>query len=327
MAWHSPKTWAALYEVTAADFNLEIRDLFNVLFVGTAAGDIDYYDSATTKAKLTKGTARQGLAMKSDATVPEWQDTPQKVLTNGGDMLYASAANTMARVAKGTSRQSLTMNSGATAPEWTPSPASLMTAQGDILIASAANTPAKLAKGTSRQGLAMNAGATAPEWQDTPQKLMTAAGDMLVASGANTPARFPKGGEGSILRIVDGAPLWQYFGTYVFDEAVTNEYYDGDAVDIGTFSVNTHDFNASLPPLPRAIYITLAAKWATADASAYCLVRSQLASTGGVIVRPIVANMFIDNTGIVPCFNGDFDIIVAGQNALSVYVNVWGYLY
>lgn len=116
MTWHTPKTWSALTEVTASDFNYEIRDLLNTIWVGTAAGDMDYYTSSTAKSRLAKGTAYQGLAMNAGATAPSWQDTPQKVLTTAGDILYASGANTLARRAIGTNDYVLTVNAGA--PAW-----------------------------------------------------------------------------------------------------------------------------------------------------------------------------------------------------------------
>ena len=39
---------------------------------GTTAGDLDYYTSATTKARLAIGTANQQLRVNSGATAPEW---------------------------------------------------------------------------------------------------------------------------------------------------------------------------------------------------------------------------------------------------------------
>jgi hypothetical protein len=39
---------------------------------GTTAGDVDYYTSATAKARLGIGTAGQVLAVNSGATAPEW---------------------------------------------------------------------------------------------------------------------------------------------------------------------------------------------------------------------------------------------------------------
>jgi hypothetical protein len=116
MAWHTPKTWTTLYAVTAADFNLEIKDLFNTLWVGTTAGDLDYYTSSTVKSRLGIGTARQMLATNSGATAPEWQNSPQSLMTATGDLLYASSANTPAKLAIGTAGQFLKYNGGL--PSW-----------------------------------------------------------------------------------------------------------------------------------------------------------------------------------------------------------------
>lgn len=55
------------------------------LNAGTTSGDIDYYTSATTKARLAKGTANQVLAMNSGATAPEWQ-----TLSTGGMTLLST---------------------------------------------------------------------------------------------------------------------------------------------------------------------------------------------------------------------------------------------
>ena len=42
---------------TAAQFNTNVRDNLNAIWVGTTAGDIDYYSGATTKARLAKPAA------------------------------------------------------------------------------------------------------------------------------------------------------------------------------------------------------------------------------------------------------------------------------
>ena len=64
------------------------------------------------------GTARQQLAVNSNADGLEYVSSPHSLMTAQGDILYASAANTPARLAKGTALHGLRMNSGATAPEW-----------------------------------------------------------------------------------------------------------------------------------------------------------------------------------------------------------------
>jgi len=204
MTWHSPKTWAALYEVKAADFNYEIRDLLNTLWVGTTQGDLEYYTSSTAKSRLAKGTARQNLTMNAGATAPEWTASPASLMTATGDILIASAANTPARLGKGSAKQVLTTNDAGTLPEWGDSPANILTATGDLLYASAANTPARLAKGTARQMLSMKSDATIPEWTSSPASLLTATGDLLYASSANTPARLARGSAYQLLRVNSG---------------------------------------------------------------------------------------------------------------------------
>lgn len=42
---------------------------------GTTAGDIDYYTTSTTKARVGIGTANQVLTVNSGATAPEWKTT------------------------------------------------------------------------------------------------------------------------------------------------------------------------------------------------------------------------------------------------------------
>jgi hypothetical protein len=60
MAFTTPRTWTYGETVTEAQFNEQIRDNFNAVWVGTTAGDIDYYTSNTTKARLAGGTANAG---------------------------------------------------------------------------------------------------------------------------------------------------------------------------------------------------------------------------------------------------------------------------
>lgn len=83
---------------TVADLTADARTLLDNT---VTQGDLPYGSAANTWAQLAKGTARQVLQMKSDATVPEWAASPQSVLTTADDILYASSANTLARLAKG----------------------------------------------------------------------------------------------------------------------------------------------------------------------------------------------------------------------------------
>lgn len=91
MAFTSPMTAVTGATFTAAQFNTNVRDNLNAIWVGTTAGDIDYYTGATAKARLAapaalsllqhnatapswlaKGTALQYLRVKSDLSGFEW---------------------------------------------------------------------------------------------------------------------------------------------------------------------------------------------------------------------------------------------------------------
>jgi hypothetical protein len=52
----------------------QLRDNFNAIWVGTTAGDMDYYTGATGKARLGIGTAGQVLTVNAGATAPEWKN-------------------------------------------------------------------------------------------------------------------------------------------------------------------------------------------------------------------------------------------------------------
>lgn len=69
--FHAPRTWNVGELVTKAMLDEQIRDNLNAIWVGTAAGDIDYYSSATTKSKLAKPSVASLLAMDSSG-VPSW---------------------------------------------------------------------------------------------------------------------------------------------------------------------------------------------------------------------------------------------------------------
>ncbi len=77
----------------------------------TTAGDLIYATGANAVARLAKGTARQALAMNAGATAPEWQNSPQSLMTAKGDLVGASAAYTLARLAVGANDTVLTADS------------------------------------------------------------------------------------------------------------------------------------------------------------------------------------------------------------------------
>jgi len=61
--------------VTVSMMNQQIRDNGNAIWVGTTAGDMDYYTGATGKARLPIGTAGQVLTVNPGATAPLWSNS------------------------------------------------------------------------------------------------------------------------------------------------------------------------------------------------------------------------------------------------------------
>lgn len=55
---------------TAAQYNTYVRDNLTAIWVGTTAGDLDYYSAANAKARLAIGEANTVLT--SDGSVPQW---------------------------------------------------------------------------------------------------------------------------------------------------------------------------------------------------------------------------------------------------------------
>tara|TARA_R110000744_G_scaffold181465_1_gene300645 strand:+ start:264 stop:1181 length:918 start_codon:yes stop_codon:yes gene_type:complete len=78
----------------------------------TTAGDLIYATGAKAVARLAKGTARQVLAMNAGATAPEWQNSPQSLMTAKGDIVGVSAGYTLAKLAVGANDTVLTSASG-----------------------------------------------------------------------------------------------------------------------------------------------------------------------------------------------------------------------
>lgn len=76
---------------TAANQNTYLRDNMAAIWVGTTAGDVDYYTGAAAKSRLAIGAA--GGVMMSNGVAPSW-------------------------LGIGTAGQALLTNAGATAPEW-----------------------------------------------------------------------------------------------------------------------------------------------------------------------------------------------------------------
>jgi hypothetical protein len=72
MAKTTYRTWTDAEEITAAMLNVQLRDNGNAIWVGTTAGDLEYYSSATAKTRIPIGAA--GNILQSDGTKPVWAD-------------------------------------------------------------------------------------------------------------------------------------------------------------------------------------------------------------------------------------------------------------
>lgn len=70
MAYTAPYTFTALELLTAAKMNA-IQANITALWVGTTAGDMDYYTSSSAKTRLAIGTA--GKILMSTGSAPSWQ--------------------------------------------------------------------------------------------------------------------------------------------------------------------------------------------------------------------------------------------------------------
>jgi len=58
---------------TAANQNTYLRDNMAAIWVGTTAGDVDYYTGAANKSRLAVGTGGQVNTVNDGATAPEWE--------------------------------------------------------------------------------------------------------------------------------------------------------------------------------------------------------------------------------------------------------------
>lgn len=108
MAFNNSFTAVVGATYTAAQYNTYVRDNFTAIWVGTTAGDMDYYTSATAKSRLAIGA--NGAIMKSTGSAPAW------VAAGGaGSIFYNNGASTPAWLAMAANGYYL--ESG-TVPQW-----------------------------------------------------------------------------------------------------------------------------------------------------------------------------------------------------------------
>lgn len=122
MAYSTVPTVATSDSWTASQHNTYIRANFSAVWVGTTAGDMDYYTSSTAKSRLAIGTSYQIL--RSTGTAPAWVSfstlTANAAIVGSqaaGDIFYASTTTAITRLAKGTTGYYLTQG-GSNAPVW-----------------------------------------------------------------------------------------------------------------------------------------------------------------------------------------------------------------
>jgi len=117
---------------------------------------------------------------------------------------------------------------------------------------------------------------------------------------------------------------------YVFVPLTTmaqHASYDGDAINVGTYTLNLQDADWGLPAGIKAVAVRMSVKWGAAADGNYALLHPKGGSYGGVVCRAHVANIYCDSSGIVPCdaADGDIDLVIGGANATAVFIEVWGY--
>lgn len=74
MAFNNSFTAVTGATYTAAQYNTYTRDNFTAIWVGTTAGDLDYYSSSTSKARL--GIGASNTILGSSGSAPLWTHSP-----------------------------------------------------------------------------------------------------------------------------------------------------------------------------------------------------------------------------------------------------------
>jgi len=80
---------------TAANHNTYLRDNMSAIWVGTTAGDTDYYTGAANKSRLALGTAGQIKRVNAAATAPMWGGIVYGSIYAAVDTTAATGANTV----------------------------------------------------------------------------------------------------------------------------------------------------------------------------------------------------------------------------------------
>src|SRR5574338_529518 len=83
MAKTNYRNWIPGEIVTAAQLNEQIRDNGNAIWVGTTAGDMDFYSTATTQTRIPIGSVGQVLQVLTGG-IPGWATTLSLTNRKGG---------------------------------------------------------------------------------------------------------------------------------------------------------------------------------------------------------------------------------------------------
>jgi len=70
MAFNNTFTAVVGATYTASQYNTYVRDNFTAIWVGTTAGDIDYYTSSSAKTRVAIGA--NGYYLESNGSAPQW---------------------------------------------------------------------------------------------------------------------------------------------------------------------------------------------------------------------------------------------------------------
>jgi len=155
--------------------------------------------------------------------------------------------------------------------------------------------------------------------------LFTTKGDMAVASASQIAARLGIGSNGQVLTPDSGQTLgmkWAGFPTW--GEWV-NTSWDGDAKNIGNYTVNASDWTGIPASGVGGILLGIQCKWTNADIGNLLYAKKLSSSKNYLTVRSHIANQPFDAMGLVPLVNGQFELQVLRENALEVWVTIYGY--
>lgn len=105
----------------------------------------------------------------------------------------------------------------------------------------------------------------------------------------------------------------------------TSTSWDGDSKAVATYDIDTSASPWSLPAGVKAVAIRLAGRWSSINGGYAVVARQKNGSTGPIVCRPQEADIYHENSGIVPCdANGDIEIQVVGA-AADCILEIHGY--